>query len=202
MEEKALGSPEMKTTQELAIEGQKHLEETISSAFQILIAMNEELCNPAFWSTTTTPSINSTAGGGGGSGVVTSSLHHSGSNGLNGGGDVLSSESSSSSASASAGAHHLEMGGGALDEARLRYKSAAAALRTVLTTIADSQKATGSASSSTVAQADQVEIEMLEEQITGLREELTNKNKYLKILIDQLRDLITDISAWQSPCSL
>ncbi|KAK6920528.1 hypothetical protein RJ641_014206 [Dillenia turbinata] len=199
MEEKALASPEKKTTQELAIEGQKHLEETISSAFQILIAMNEELCNPAFWSTTTTSSINSAAGGGG---VVTSSSQHSGSNGLNGGGDVLSSESSSSSASASAAAHHLEMGGGALDEARLRYKSAVAALRTVLTTIADSQKATDSTSSSIVAQADQAEIEMLEEQITGLIEELTNKNKYLKILIDQLRDLITDISTWQSPCLL
>ncbi|KAL6223567.1 hypothetical protein ACLB2K_006952 [Fragaria x ananassa] len=39
------------TTQELAVEGQKHLEHTIESGFQILSSMNDELCNPLLWST-------------------------------------------------------------------------------------------------------------------------------------------------------
>ena len=42
------------TTQELAIEGQKHLEETIEAAFQIPSSMNDEHCNPSLWSITTT----------------------------------------------------------------------------------------------------------------------------------------------------
>ena len=33
-------------------------------------------------------------------------------------------------------------------------------------------------------------------------QELASKNKYLKLLIDQLRDLIADIAMWQSPCSV
>lgn len=44
--------PKTKTTQELAIEGQKHLEVTIQSGFQILSSMNDELCNPLVWPTT------------------------------------------------------------------------------------------------------------------------------------------------------
>lgn len=40
-----------KTTQELAMEGHKYLEETIEYAFQILSSMNDELCNPVLWST-------------------------------------------------------------------------------------------------------------------------------------------------------
>lgn len=70
-----------------------------------------------------------------------SSGHHSN-------GDVLSDSSSSASSSASASAsqshprHHnsFDIGGGALDEARLQYKSSVAALRSVLIAIANSQK--------------------------------------------------------------
>ncbi|KAA8542105.1 hypothetical protein F0562_023257 [Nyssa sinensis] len=147
--------------------------------------MNDELCNPALWSTTTS-STNST--------TVASNGHHSShaSNGVN-------SPSSDST-------HHFEMGGGALDEARLRYKSSVASLRSVLAAIPNSQKAkaydAGSTTSSSVSTADQVEIENLEERASALRKELANKNKQLKLLIDQLRDLITDISIWQSPCSV
>ncbi|KAK9278880.1 hypothetical protein L1049_028460 [Liquidambar formosana] len=60
MEDKAMLSPNStKSTQDLAMEGQKHLEETIEAAFQILSSMNDELCNPALWSTTPT---NTTSG--------------------------------------------------------------------------------------------------------------------------------------------
>ncbi|XP_068666421.1 mediator of RNA polymerase II transcription subunit 30-like isoform X2 [Aristolochia californica] len=94
------GTANGKTTQELAAKGQKHLEDTVEAAFQILSSMNDELCNPALWSAS-----------------------HS-----SNGGDAPDSS------------HHLEMGGGALDEARLRYKSAVGSLRSVLAAIPNSQK--------------------------------------------------------------
>lgn len=53
MEESSVAAS--KTTQDLAKEGQKHLEETIEAAFEILSSMNDELCNPSLWSTTPTP---------------------------------------------------------------------------------------------------------------------------------------------------
>ncbi|KAK8586491.1 hypothetical protein V6N13_010082 [Hibiscus sabdariffa] len=175
-----------KTTQELASGGLKHLEETIEAAFQILSSMNDELCNPVFWSTSPTTAVTNTA--------ATS---------LSNGAVVGDGDSSSD------GGHHLEMGkaGGsgydALDEARHRYKNSVAALRTVLTAIPNSQKAkafeTGSTASSP---ADEADIEKLEEQTSNLRKELANKNEYIKHLIDQLRELITDVSTWQSPCSM
>lgn len=103
MEEK--GVMNAKSTQELAVEGQKHLEETIEAAFQILSAMNDELCNPSRWSTA-----------------------------------VVATQVSNGHADASDPSHHSEMGGGALEDARLRYKSAVTALRAVLTAIPSSQK--------------------------------------------------------------
>ncbi|XP_010249045.1 PREDICTED: mediator of RNA polymerase II transcription subunit 30 [Nelumbo nucifera] len=162
----------VKSTQELAAGGLKHLEDTIEAAFQILSSMNDELCNPALWSTTV-------------------SAHSS-----NG---IVSGDTADSS-------HHLEMGGGALEDARLRYKSSVASLRAVLSAIPNSQKAkayeTGSIVASSESQANQAETENLEERATNLRKELANKHKHLKLLIDQLRVVITDISTWQSPCSV
>ncbi|XP_077229174.1 mediator of RNA polymerase II transcription subunit [Tasmannia lanceolata] len=112
---------------------------------------------------------------------------------------------SSNGGDASDSSHHFEMGGGALEDARLRYKSAVASLRAVLTAIPNSTKGKPSETASTVgaleSRADQAEIEILEERHANLRKELANKNKYLKLLIDQFRDLIADISTWQSPCS-
>ncbi|XP_040966355.1 mediator of RNA polymerase II transcription subunit 30 [Gossypium hirsutum] len=132
--------------QELASEGLKHLEETIEAAFQILSSMNDELCNPALWSTN--PTTNNT---------TTNTAAPNGSSLSNGA--VLGNGDSSSD-----GGHHLEMGGiggsgnGALDEARLRYKNSVAALRTVLTAIPNSQKAkafeTGSTATSPADEAD------------------------------------------------
>ncbi|KAK6275919.1 hypothetical protein POUND7_005628 [Theobroma cacao] len=186
-------SSNTKTTQELAAEGLKHLEETIEAAFQILSSMNDELCNPALWSTIPSSSNSTTASS-------TTTANTAAPNGPS---------SLSNGDSASDGGHHLEMGGiggsgnGALDEARLRYKNSVASLRAVLAAIPNSQKAkafeTGSTASSP---ADEAEIDKLEDQASNLRKELANKNEYLKLLIDQLRDLITDISTWQSPCSI
>ncbi|KAL7207409.1 hypothetical protein ACSBR1_029377 [Camellia fascicularis] len=182
MEEKSVISF-AKTTQELAMEGQKHLEETIESAFQILSSMNDELCNPTLWSTTPSSANNNNASS------INNGYHHSSSHASNGDG---SSDSG----------HHFEMGGGgALEEARLRYKSSVTSLRSILAAIPNSHKAkaydTGSTTGSSAS-----EIEKLEERASVLKEELANKNKYFKHLIDQLRDLITDISTWQSPCSV
>ncbi|KAL5543890.1 hypothetical protein UlMin_007674 [Ulmus minor] len=195
MEEKAGNSSTItspKTTQELAMEGQKHLEETIESAFQILSSMNDELCNPTLWSTTSTssspPSISTAANG-----------PPSHSNGVVNG-DVSGSDNAS--------AHHQgELGGagggtgGALGEAQFRYKSSLASLRAILAAIPSSQKGRAFETGS-LPQAEQVEIENLEEKASNLRKELAMKNEHLRILIDQLRDLISDISTWQSPCSV
>lgn len=164
-----------RSTQELAMEGQKHLEDTVESAFQILSSMNDELCNPNLWSTSSPPPNANTTNG-----------HHGPSNGVTNG-DATSSDAG----------HHFEMGGGALDEARLRYKSSVAALRSVLIAIPNSRKA--KAYDIDPMLTDEMDAEKLEERASALRKELENKNKYLKILIDQLRDIITDISSWQSP---
>nr|GEW80002.1 mediator of RNA polymerase II transcription subunit 30 [Tanacetum cinerariifolium] len=155
-----------KSTQELAMEGQKHLEDTIESAFQILSSMNHELCNPNLWSPSPSTSNN---------GVH---LHTNG-------GD----------------SHHSEIsGGGALDEARLRYKASVAALRSVLVAIPNSRKA--KAYDIDPMSTDDMDAEKLEERASALRKELEDKNKHLKLLIDQLRELITDVSTWQSPVAV
>ncbi|XP_042067721.1 mediator of RNA polymerase II transcription subunit 30-like [Salvia splendens] len=187
-----------KTTQELAAEGQKHLEETIQSAFLILSAMNDELCNAALWSNT--PSSASAAPPAGGANPAAASMS-------NGHRDVSSDSSASSSASQSHAQHHnnsFEIGGGALDEARLQYKNSVASLRSVLLAISNAQKVQSSESVLTTSGpvSDQTEIEKLEEKASILRTELAEKNKYLKILIDQLRGLLSDISTWQSPCTV
>ncbi|RWW34188.1 hypothetical protein BHE74_00046562 [Ensete ventricosum] len=168
-----------KCKQELGVEGQRHLEETINAAFQILSSMNDELCNPALWSPLS-PSHPSAALGGAGDAPVDSSSHPSEA----GGGS----------------------GGGALDEARLRYKSAVFALRSCIAAIPSATQVRDSMPKfepgALDSRADVVEIERLEERASSLRKELENKNKHLKLLIDQLRDLITDIAMWQSPCSV
>lgn len=195
MEEKtssATTSP--KCTQELAMEGQKLLEETIESAFQILSSMNDELCNPTLWSTTSSSSTIAT--------ITNGPYSHSSNGAVNGVNDA------STAACSDISAHHAEIsggGGGALEDARFRYKNSVNSLRAILAAIPSSDKAkafeTSSSISGSVFPSDQAEIEKLEERASNLRKELANKNSYLKLLIDQLRDLITDISTWQSPCS-
>ena len=105
-----------KTAQDLAIEGQKHLEETIEYAFQILSSMNDELCNPSLWSTSPNGNAPSSSSGGANS-------------------DANSDSSFQHAESGVAGAT-----GGALEDARLSYKKSVAALRSVLTAIPNSHK--------------------------------------------------------------
>lgn len=114
----AVTSP--KTTQELAKEGQKHLEETIEAGFQILSSMNDELCNPALWSATTTTA--STAG------MPISNVV--------GNGDATSDANNHMDTSGVLGGSGIT----ALDEARHRYKTSVAALRSVLAAIPNSHK--------------------------------------------------------------
>ncbi|KAI9079788.1 hypothetical protein K1719_038409 [Acacia pycnantha] len=177
-----------KTTQELAMEGQKYLEETIEYAFQILSSMNDELCNPSLWST---------------SPMSAASAHLV----PNGPSSHSSNGAASSDATSDNSIQHAESSvgagtGGALEEARFRYKNSVAALRSVLTAIPTSQKAKTFDSGSVASPADETDIEKLEERASRLRQELANKNIHLKALIDQMRDLIADISTWQSPCSI
>ncbi|KAG2678517.1 hypothetical protein I3760_11G006200 [Carya illinoinensis] len=165
MEEKtatAITNP--KSTQELAMDGQKLLEETIESAFHILSSMNDELCNPALWSTTSSASSSSLS-----STSNITSIANGPSQASNGiaNGDAASSDT-----------HHGESGGGsggALEEARFRYKSSVNSLRAVLAAIPNSQKAKtfelGSTPSGPLSPAGQDEIEKLEERASGLRKE-------------------------------
>ncbi|KAI3990269.1 hypothetical protein MKX01_037608 [Papaver californicum] len=138
-----------KSLQELAVEGQKHLEDTI------------ELCNPALWYST---------------GVVSS---HS---------------SNDVSGDASDSLQQSELG------------VCGCFLRSVLTAIPSHPKAKAYLSGTTVggseSGADQAEMEKLQDQVITLRKEVADKNKHVELLTDQFRELITDISIWQSPCSL
>ncbi|KAG2676238.1 hypothetical protein I3760_12G043400 [Carya illinoinensis] len=197
--EQKISSPltSAKTTQELAIEGQKHLEKTIESAFQILSSMNDELCNPALWSTATSTSLPSATA------ITTNTTP------IANGPSSLSSNGVANGDAAASDTHPAESvggTGGALEEARFRYKNSVNSLRAVIAAIPSSQKAKsfemGSTPSGLESLEDQTEIQKLEERASSLRKELANKNMYLKLLIDQLRDLITDISTWQSPCSV
>ncbi|XP_052303602.1 mediator of RNA polymerase II transcription subunit 30 isoform X2 [Populus trichocarpa] len=145
-----------KTTQELAIEGQKHLEETIQAGYQILSSMNDELCNPTLWSTTSTATT-----------AVTSPITSK--NAQNGA--VVITVNGDANAAVSDSTHELSGGGGgvgngALDEARFRYKNSVAALRDVLAAIPNSHKAKPFETSSP---ADEAEIKKLEERASSLR---------------------------------
>ncbi|OEL14041.1 hypothetical protein BAE44_0024941 [Dichanthelium oligosanthes] len=164
--------------QKLAAEGQRHLEETIAAAFQILVSMNDELCNAGLWSSSSVSAAAAAAAAG-------PQHQHS----------ATPPHSADSDAAEAGGAPGP---GGSLDEARHRYKSAVAALRASIAAVSSCTQDTGS----TESEADHAEIERLEERASALRKEIESKNKHVKLLMDQLRELITDISIWQSPCSV
>jgi hypothetical protein len=103
--------------QELAAEGQRHLEETISAAFQILAYMNDELGNPALWSSASARSQGQHPS------------HHSAATPL------LHSSDSDAADPAGGGVGPAPGSGGSLDEARHRYKFAVAALRASIASV-------------------------------------------------------------------
>jgi len=160
-----MASEAARRRQELAAEGQRHLEETIAAAFQILVSMNDELCNAGLWSSSSV----SAAG---------PQYQHSATPPL-----PRSADSDAADAGGAPGS------GGLLDEARLRASIAA---------VSSCAQDIGS----TESEAHHAEIEKLEERASALRKEIESKNKHVKLLMDQLRELITDISMWQSPCSV
>ncbi|CAM6081671.1 unnamed protein product [Calypogeia fissa] len=91
-----------------------------------------------------------------------------------------------------------EQGWVALETGRLRYKSTSAALRAAITSIfnhpgmrlqdVDSAKEKGPA----------IDLHQLELRAAQLREEAAKKNQMLKLVIDQSRELVSDISMWQN----
>ncbi|CAA7034938.1 unnamed protein product [Microthlaspi erraticum] len=178
------------TTQELAMDGEKHLEETIEAAFQIISAMNDELCNPSLWSTSATPSSAAqTTTGSNGAALVSS--------------DVAAIDGAPHNSESGGGGSGGGSGNSALDEASLRYKNSVTSLRAVLAAIPNSQKAKASEmDNGSESPESEEEIEKLEEQASSLRKEIAKKNVHVKELIDKFRDLIADISTWQSPCSV
>ncbi|GLJ47886.1 hypothetical protein SUGI_1011190 [Cryptomeria japonica] len=145
MREEKVGNNKQKRSEELAVEGQRHLEGTVEAAHQILASMNQELCNPSLWIPPTTRDHDPSGGS----------------------------------------------GGGALDDARLRYKKSVDSLRDVISLISSSQTKPheGDTIMGTENNGDQAEIQILEQRASELREEVTKKNHHLKVLIDQLRDL-------------
>lgn len=176
-----MASPAARQRQELAAEGQQHLEDTIAAAFQILSSMNDELCNPVLWSSSATASAAAAAG----------SQHPHQHQAAPPPPNCADSDVSDAAGGGAAGS------GGSLDEARHRYKIAVAALRASISAVAPCAQELGS----TEFKGDQAETEQLEERASALRKEIESKNKHLKLLIDQLRGLLSDISMWQSPCS-
>lgn len=113
-----MASEAARRRQEMAVEGQRHLEETIAAAFQILVSMNDELCNAGLWSSS---SVSAAAA------AVGSQHQHSATP------PPLPPPHSADSDAADAGG--ATGPGGSLDEARHRYKSAVAALRASISAV-------------------------------------------------------------------
>ncbi|CAH2043679.1 unnamed protein product [Thlaspi arvense] len=179
------------TTQDLAMEGEKHLEETIEAAFQIISAMNDELCNPSLWSTSATASSAAQTTTTGSNGTALVSV------------DATAIDGAPHHSESGAGGSGGGSGNSALDEASLRYKNSVTSLRAVLAAIPNSQKAKASETESGLGTPEsEEEIEKLEEQALSLRKEIAKRNVHVKQLIDKFRELIADISTWQSPCSV
>ncbi|KAJ3697273.1 hypothetical protein LUZ61_000978 [Rhynchospora tenuis] len=177
----------IKTKQELAREAQIHLEETISAAYLILSSMNDELCDAALWPSSTA-SVGSNA-------PNHHSLHHAAPHSAPHGGDLSDTNHPSEFSSGGGGGGST---GGSLDQARHRYKTAVTSLRASINSLC----AVSSQENVLAPQSDPADIDRLEAHAASLRKEIEVKNKHVKLLIDQLRNLITDISMWQSPCSL
>ncbi|KAJ4762261.1 mediator of RNA polymerase II transcription subunit [Rhynchospora pubera] len=172
----------IKSKQEVAREAQIHLEETISAAYLILSSMNDELCDAALWPSSTAS-------------VGSNHHHHAAPPSSSHAGDLSDTTHPSEFTSGAGGGGST---GGSLDHARHRYKAAVTSLRASINSLC----AISSQENVLAPQSDPADIDRLEAHAASLRKEIEVKNKHVKLLIDQLRNLITDISMWQSPCSL
>ncbi|KAF0924981.1 hypothetical protein E2562_015044 [Oryza meyeriana var. granulata] len=173
----AMASVAARRRQEMAAEGQRHLEETIAAAFQILSSMNDELCNPALWS--------SSASSGGGGLQHHSNHHHAGPPP-----PPLHSADSDASDAAGGGPGGAPGSGGSLDEARHRYKVAVAALRASIAAVSSCAQEMGS----TEHTADEAEIERLEEHASALRKHV--------LFILWMADGCSVLASFDSSCSV
>ncbi|KAL6874399.1 hypothetical protein ACP4OV_013419 [Aristida adscensionis] len=144
-----MASEATRRRQELAAEGQRHLEETIAAAFQILASMNDELCNPALWSSASSAGPQSQQ-----------AHHHAAAPPL-----AHSADSDAADAAAGGAAGGTPGSGGSLDEARHRYKSAVSALRASIAAVSSCAQEM----ESTESKVDEAEIERLEEHASALR---------------------------------
>ena len=112
-----MASEAARRRQEMAVEGQRHLEETMAAAFQILVSLNDELCNAGLWSS----AVSATA-------AAASSQHgHSAT--------PPPPPPPHSADSNAADAGDVPGLGGSFDEARHRYMSAVAALRASISSL-------------------------------------------------------------------
>ncbi|KAL3684224.1 hypothetical protein R1sor_002246 [Riccia sorocarpa] len=91
-----------------------------------------------------------------------------------------------------------EQGWLALETGRLRYKATTAALRASVNNIFSKLQIRAQEGNSGEEKASAGDLEQLETQAAQLREEAARKNQLLKLLIDQSRDLVSDLSMWQS----
>ncbi|KAH7430709.1 hypothetical protein KP509_08G010700 [Ceratopteris richardii] len=186
---------ETKSLQELAIEGQRALEATVQAAHETLASMNEVLCNAALWSTSSSTSSTVT------NATVSASAASVSGAPTNTGASAASETATprtDASKSNAEGSSHQEAGWGSLDEARVRLRSSATSLKAVISAIFNSPQMREDIPAGLSDKTDPAEIEKLEERASALREEVENKNRLMKLLIDQLRELIHDISMWQS----
>ncbi|KAL1812374.1 hypothetical protein ACET3Z_022439 [Daucus carota] len=143
--------------QQVGMEAEKQLQNTIKAAIQVLSTLTREFSNPTSWPTQPMKTISDHAG------------------------DY---------------AHLFEMCGGA------HYKSSFASLLSLVAALKAKSYEMSSPTHSSISPMDEDDVEKLEERASTLRKELANKNEYLKVLMDQLRELMNDVSSWQSQCSV
>ncbi|KAK1359594.1 Mediator of RNA polymerase II transcription subunit 30 [Heracleum sosnowskyi] len=159
-----------RSRQEIGMEGEKQLEQTIKSAIHMLSTLTNEFSNPTLWPTQP---------------MKIKSSNTCDSTTDNGGNEY---------------SYLFEMSGAA------HYKSCFTSLLSLLASLPPAPKAkpheTSSTTNSSVSPMEEDDVEKLEERASTLRKELANKNKYLKVLMDQLRELTNDVSTWKSPCSI
>ncbi|XP_059069291.1 mediator of RNA polymerase II transcription subunit 30 isoform X2 [Cryptomeria japonica] len=268
-----IGSNKKQKSEELAVDGQRHLEGTVEAAHQILASMNQELCNPSLWVPPTTrdhdPSLAAGGSGGGGGALDDARLRYKKSvdslrdvislisssqtkpqegdtiTGTDNNGDQVEIQILEQRASELRENHDYvcklkkalyglkqapcawydrldkylqqqgfkrgmadnnlyvkeEDWGGSVDDKKITSGGAFFFGSYLVSWLSKNKP---SISSSTV-EAKYIAVVSCCTQVLWMKQtlldikEVTKKNHHLKVLIDQLRDLVSDISMWQSP---
>lgn len=106
--------------------------------------------------------------------------------------------SSTSALGSDSSGHGLEPLSGSVDAVRSRYMASSAALRAVITAITNSPQLRQGERDNGGEKADDGDLDQLEHRAHKLREEVLRKNRALKLLIDKTRELVSDLSLWQT----